>query len=286
MQNGHRFITRCPVGCDGELRATTLLLPEGHLLSCTACGQLVSQIDESRYEAALSQFNSSQGTLPSGSAQRRHHQRAVRMFRRLRLMLSLREGEPMRLLDVGCSSGALIMSALRDGIDAEGVEPAEQAARAAQAAGLRVFLGTVESAAYPPDQFQAATLMEVIEHLRNPATLLQEVHRVLAPTGVLVIGTGNASSWTVSLMGGRWDYFQVEPFGGHISFFTPRSLTCLAERCGFRMERLETKRVRFIESHQTSPVVYRTLKILGEICSVPASLLNRGHDMLAFLRKV
>jgi 2-polyprenyl-3-methyl-5-hydroxy-6-metoxy-1,4-benzoquinol methylase len=286
MSIGTRFIRCCPVGCDGELCETTVSLPEGCLLSCSTCGQLVSQIDESRYETALTQFNSWQGTLPPHSAQRRHDQRAARIFHRIRLMLGLDEDASLRLLDVGCSTGALIMSALRNGIEAEGVEPAEVAAQSAQAAGLRVRSSTLSDAAYPTEHFHAVTLMEVIEHLRDPGDLVREIRRILVPGGLLVVGTGNAASWTVKLMGGRWDYFQVERYGGHISFFTPRSLGCLADRCGFHLEYLETKRVRFAESHQASPVIYRALKVLAEVCSIPASFMGKGHDMLAFLRKV
>ncbi|MCP9476170.1 MAG: hypothetical protein NNA19_13075, partial [Nitrospira sp.] len=69
-------------------------------------------------------------------------------------------------------------------------------------------------------------------------------------------------------------------------FFTPRSLEQSAGQCGFRIERLETKRVRFAESFQTSRVVYRTLKIVAEALNVPAMWCRKGHDMLAFLRKV
>ena len=281
-----RLITECPAGCGTDLVGTDIVLAEGSLLRCTGCGHLVSQIQPEAYLAALQKFDSERGTLPSASDQDRHDQRAAKLFHRVRAMLGLRAEETMRLLDVGCSTGALILSALRERIDAEGCEPAERAARAAQAAGLRVFPGTLESAAYPSRHFQAVTLMEVIEHLQGPSALFREIHRILAPNGVLVVGTGNAASWTVSLMGGRWDYFLVEPFGGHVSFFTPRSLARLAERCGFRLERLDTQRVRFVESHQATPMVYRSLKILAEALNVPARCLDKGHDMLAFLRKI
>lgn len=281
-----RLITGCPIGCGNELVETDMVLAEGPLLRCAVCGHLASQIRESAYVSALEKFDSERGTLPTASNQDRHDQRAGKLFKQVRFMLGLRAEDTIRHLDIGCSTGALIMSALREGIDSEGVEPAERAARAAQAAGLKVFPGMLESAQYPAGHFQVATLMEVIEHLRDPATLLQEAHRILAPNGVLVVGTGNASSWTVALMGGRWDYFQVEPFGGHVSFFTPRSISRLAERCGFRVERLETQRVRFVESHQAPKVVYRTLKILAEGLNVPARWLNKGHDMLVFLRRV
>lgn len=281
-----RMIRRCPVGCDGQLAETNLTLPEGNLLRCTVCGQLASQIRESDYLASMAEFDSTIGTLPTASTQRRHDQRAGRMFNTLKAMLNVREGSRLRLLDIGCSSGALLMSARQHGIDAEGVEPAERAACAAQAADFKVFAGTLAEAAYPPESFQAATMMEVIEHLSQPGDVLREVWRVLEPNGILVVGTGNAASWTVQFMRGGWDYFQVSRHGGHISFFTPGSLARLAVRCGFRIDRLETRRVEFVESYQASPIVYRSLKILGEVLNPPARLLNRGHDMRAFLRKV
>ena len=178
------------------------------------------------------------------------------------------------------------MSALREGIDAEGVEPASQAAQAAQTSGLKVFSGSLAAAAYPAARFQAATLIEVIEHLPRPGDVLREIWRILEPNGILVVGTGNAASWTVALMGSRWDYFQVDRYGGHINFFTPRSLARLAERCGYRVEGVESRCVRFVESYQASKVAYRTLKIVGEMLNGPARWSNKGHDMLAFLRKV
>jgi SAM-dependent methyltransferase len=166
------------------------------------------------------------------------------------------------------------------------VEPAPRAAQAARAAGLKVFEGTLAEAKFPPAGFRAATLIEVIEHLREPGDVLREAWRILGPHGILIIGTGNAASWTVRFMKGRWDYFQVNRHGGHVSFFTPHSLGLLASRCGFRIERVETRHVRFVESYQAPPVVYRGLKVLGEVLNVPGRLLNKGHDMLAFLRRV
>jgi len=281
-----RMIRHCPIGCHGQLVETNLTLPEGKLLRCAECGQLVSQIRESEYIASMAEFDTSTGTLPTASTQRRHDQRAAQMFNTLKSLLQVPEGNQLRLLDIGCSTGALMLSARRHGFDVDGVEPARRAAEAAQAAGLKVVAGTLKEAAYPPASFQAATLMEVIEHLSQPSDLLREVWRVLEPNGILVVGTGNAASWTVQFMRGGWDYFQVSRHGGHISFFTPGSLTRLAGRCGFRIDRLETRRVEFVESYQASPVVYRSSKVIGEMLNPLARLLKRGHDMRAFLRKV
>jgi 2-polyprenyl-3-methyl-5-hydroxy-6-metoxy-1,4-benzoquinol methylase len=234
----------------------------------------------------MMEFDSATGTLPSASSQQRHDERVGRLLQRIQQLMNVKTGDRIRLLDIGCSTGALLMTAQREGFEVEGVEPATRAAQAAQASGLKVIAGTLQEASVPSSSFHAATLIEVIEHLVAPRDLLREVWRILKPGGILLVGTGNVASWTVSFMSGRWEYFQVARHGGHISFFTPRSLECLATRCGFRIERLETKHVRFIESYQASPVVYRSLKVLGEVLNGPARLLNRGHDMLAFLRKV
>ncbi|MCP9439474.1 MAG: class I SAM-dependent methyltransferase [Nitrospira sp.] len=280
------FVTSCPAGCDADFHPSDIAMPEGRLLACAACGHLVSQIGEIDYLAAVAKFDTDIGTLPDQRSQRRHDQRARRLFARIRALLGLPPGSPFRLLDVGCSSGALLLSARKEGIEAVGVEPARRAAEAARAAGLTVFHGTLHEARYPAGRFHAVTMMEVIEHLRQPIDVVREIWNILGPNGILVVGTGNIDSWTVSIMRERWDYFHMERYGGHISFFTPRSLEQLAGRCGFRIERLETRRVRFVESFQTSFFLYRTLKIVAEVLNAPAMWCRKGHDMLAFLRKV
>jgi 2-polyprenyl-3-methyl-5-hydroxy-6-metoxy-1,4-benzoquinol methylase len=190
------------------------------------------------------------------------------------------------LLDVGCSSGALLAVAAKVGFSPSGVEIASKAAETARRAGFDVFCGLLHEARFADAAFDVITAFELIEHLSDPLLLLNECHRILKPHGVLIINTPNAASWTASVMRERWDGFSLSSMGGHVSFFSPRSLTHLAGKCGFSVERLETRRVRFAESHQVPPIAYRVLKVLGEVLGIPASLLNKGHDMLAFLRRV
>ena len=59
----------------------------------------------------------------------------------------------------------------------------------------------------------------------------------------------------------------------------------LAENCGFAVERIETARVRFFEKADASRVLYTAGKIAAELLNLPARLLGRGHDMLAYLRR-
>ncbi|MBX3328805.1 MAG: class I SAM-dependent methyltransferase [Nitrospira sp.] len=281
-----RLFHRCPLGCSNDLQTSAITLTEGPLLRCAMCSQLLSSCTRGQYELALRKWDTSNGTTPAVQSVARFQQVTER---RLRYALRLRGRlfpPPLRLLDVGCSSGALLAVAAKLGFSPSGVEIASKAAETAQRAGFDVFCGLLHEARFADESFDVITAFELIEHLNAPRLLLNECHRILKPEGVLIINTPNAASWTASVMRECWDGFSLSSMGGHVSFFSPRSLANLAGQCGFRVERLETRRVRFAESHQVSPIMYRILKVMGEVLNIPASLLNKGHDMLAFLRKM
>lgn len=279
-----RYVKVCPVGCNSKLEETTLILPEGALLRCPQCGQLISQCNEDRYLQSMQEFDSPAGTLPnSGSVDRRFHRNKKFLTK---ISASLKKApENIRLLDVGCSSGSFLGTAIQLNYKAEGVEPAAQAASAAQARGLKVRNGLLHEVAYPDGEFDAITLFEVIEHLRDPLPLLKECHRILRPGGILLIGTGNAASWTASATRENWAYFSIATHGGHISFFTPDSLKTLARTAGFSLQRLDTRSVRFREKTKSTEPGYTLLKIAAEIVNPLASLLDRGEDMAMYLRR-
>ena len=276
--SSQRYITACPVGCESRLVETRIMLPEGPLLECAACGQLVSQATRQRYDDTMRAFDDPGYNRPLAGA----HERRVRVARRrLGIIAALRGRAPgeMRVLDIGCSRGQFVAAAAEAGFMAEGVEPAARIAAAAREAGLNVHTGFLHDVAFPEGSFDAVTLFEVLEHLKEPLTLMRECRRILKPGGVLCASTGNTQSWTVAAMGGRWDYFHLDQDGGHVSFYNPRSVALLAERSGFKLAKLTTSRVRFTESSQVSAPVHVLGKAAAELLSLPARLAGRGHDM-------
>jgi SAM-dependent methyltransferase len=278
------YITACPIGCGETLEPTDLVLPEGRMRRCRECGQWVSAVDEARYVDSMRGFDVPEGTEPDARSQRRRFKQSERKL--TQIVRRLNKSSPnIRLLDVGCSSGALLQAAKALGFIGCGVEPALKAAAAARAAGLDVHPGLLEEANYAAARFDAITLFEVVEHLREPLAMLKECHRVLAPLGLVVIGTANTASWTARAMGARWEYLDIRRCGGHVSFFNPWSMTLLAQRAGLRVETILTRSVRFAHRGGATGGKYMSRKLLGEMLEWPARWLNRGHDLLAFLRK-
>jgi 2-polyprenyl-3-methyl-5-hydroxy-6-metoxy-1,4-benzoquinol methylase len=283
-QSAVRLIRQCPIRCGAPRVESPIVLPEGPLLRCAACGQLVSQCSEDAYHAALAKWDTAAGTLPDARSMRRHASVSRRRLGTLLTALGRRES-PARLLDVGCSSGALLLVAREMGFEPEGVEISPEASDAARRAGFRVHTGLLQEGGYADAAFDAITLVELLEHLREPRALLAECRRILRPGGVVMATTPNGASWTAAVMGARWDVFSLNGMGGHVSFFNPGSLRLLAERAGFEVSRLETRQVRLAEKGQLPGVAYRAAKILASALDMPSRLAGAGHNLTLYARR-
>ena len=284
MDKSQPYIEFCPVGCRSELEDSDIILPQGPLRRCTICGQLTSRCSTETYLESMKEFDDPKGTWPTGKSEKRLLRHTKQIVTHMERYLDKRVRE-IRLLDVGCSSGAFVAAAQSVGMEAEGVEPASAPAKTALESGLKIYQGLLEELNLPSASYDVVTLFEVIEHLKDPLSLLKECHRILREGGLLVIRTGNTDSWSAHYQKGHWEYFSIEAHGGHVSFFTPASVARLAERSGFLIERLKTHRVSFHNKGEIPFLIYRPLKILGDLLNTPAIWFGKGDELLVFERK-
>jgi methionine biosynthesis protein MetW len=160
-----------------------------------------------------------------------------------------------RILDIGCGTGAL-MSLLRKtrSENIVGFEPDPDRAERARSLGLNVTTGyATKKALESLGAFDVIILSDVLEHVAEPASLLQLIKAALAPNGKVVVSVPNVAHWSVrlSLLCGNFDY---EPVGimdaTHIWWFTDKSIKKLFETAGYEVQQSKKSLGYWLESYR------------------------------------
>jgi 2-polyprenyl-3-methyl-5-hydroxy-6-metoxy-1,4-benzoquinol methylase len=139
---------------------------------------------------------------------------------------------PGRLLDVGAGPGFLVKVAGDRGWQAQGLDLNPWAVRYAQEdLGVKVEAGTLVQAGFGDAQFDALTMMDLIEHFAEPERELAEAARVTRPGGLLAVLTPDAGSPVTRAVGARWPEVQRAP--EHMVLFSVLGLAAALRRNGF-----------------------------------------------------
>jgi SAM-dependent methyltransferase len=144
-------------------------------------------------------------------------------------------GRPGRLLDVGCGAGQFLEVARRRGWRTFGTEISDSALRYLRDRDLEVYRGALPALGLEA-QFEAVSMIEVLEHLPEPDAYLRAAVRALRPGGWLYLTTPNFDGLSRRLLQGRWRVLAPE----HLFYFSPAALRRLAGD-GFGRLRVRTK---------------------------------------------
>jgi 2-polyprenyl-3-methyl-5-hydroxy-6-metoxy-1,4-benzoquinol methylase len=149
---------------------------------------------------------------------------------------------PARVLDLGCAGG-LLSNEFRQrghvvvGVDGNPPPGAEDRLDRLVVADLDAGLPTEVLDDGP---FDVVLAVDVLEHLRDPALILRQLHEVTSSESVLITSVPNIGHWYPRLrIGlGRFDYDRRGILDAtHVRFFTWRSFTAVAARAGWQVER-------------------------------------------------
>lgn len=185
------------------------------------------------------------------------HLQQAAMVRTLRPIAGQR-----RLLDIGSGAGVgakLLADTI--GIDhVTCVDISVQALSETVKKGFSPLIASAEGTVLPfrNDTFDVVVIDEVIEHLVDTDSIMNEIHRVLKPGGQLVLSTPNLASWfnrLAMLFGFQPAYSEVsfkKVYGrpgsgivGHLRLFTKRALVAFVADAGF--DNVSTRGVPFPE---------------------------------------
>lgn len=135
------------------------------------------------------------------------------------------------LVEFGSNVGLFLDVASKSGWKALGVEPSRWAVEEGRARfGVDLHEGTVET--YEIRSAPGAVVMlDVLEHVTNPAAVLTRVGEILDRAGILVLSTVDAESLHSRFRGARWPWY----IRSHLHYFTRKSLTRMVRAAGFEL---------------------------------------------------
>jgi ubiquinone/menaquinone biosynthesis C-methylase UbiE len=191
-------------------------------------------------------------------------------------------------LEIGCGTGGFLVAAAGKFQHVVGVDIAFRwlvvAKKRLAEAGLNLPLvcACAEYLPFSPDTFDLIVAEDVLDHVRDQASTLDECHRVATPRGALFLATPNRFSltpephvrvWGVGFLPRRWMSRYVQLIKGfpyeHIKVLSFPALNRLLRRSLFRRRHILLPSVSPEEVQTLSPFERRLTAIYGAVKKTP-----------------
>jgi trans-aconitate methyltransferase len=192
-------------------------------------------------------------------------------------LIALVDAPPRRVLDLGCSTGALgaAIKAKHPQAFVFGLEPARAAAAVAATRLDRVIGERLEEADFAregiaPGSIDLAIAADVLEHVVNPWAVLLRLRPLLAADGRLIASipnVRNAALIAALAVNGRWQYRERGLLDvTHLRFFTLEEIGRMFAETGYRVERHAANVMPALaEIHRANRDRERTTLTLGKL---------------------
>jgi 2-polyprenyl-3-methyl-5-hydroxy-6-metoxy-1,4-benzoquinol methylase len=133
--------------------------------------------------------------------------------KKVRLIRKLNSGTGT-LLDIGAGTGDFLKEAEKRGWNAFGIEPNENARKAASEKNIELHTSLDD---LDGRKFDVITLWHVLEHLPNLEESISRIVELMSEKGILIIAVPNFNSWDADYYKSYWAAFDVPRHLWHFS---------------------------------------------------------------------
>jgi len=147
---------------------------------------------------------------------------------------------PRRWLDIGCGNGRFLALLDRFGPadwELEGIDFDSDAAEQCRARGYRTHVGRVEEFDPGDARYDGVIMLQLIEHVEDPAAIARRVYSLLRPGGVFIVETPNVGGLDYRWFKRSW--WGHYHFPRHWNLFSTPALARMLSDCGFEIERTD-----------------------------------------------
>lgn len=153
--------------------------------------------------------------------------------------LKITNGEKINsLFDIGFGFAQALLFFKEKGLNVSGIEPAKEGFEYAKKKGLEVYNSNIEDfSCVGNKRFNVVTMLNVLEHLRDPAKIILNVkEQLISKDGLLVIDVPNEFNDFQIIANQEYnlnEWWVCPP--NHINYFSASSLDNLLKACGFNV---------------------------------------------------
>lgn len=139
-----------------------------------------------------------------------------------------------KIFDVGSATGFFLDIARKRGYEVLGIEYSSFASSEARKKGIDTICGDLldSDVVIEKESFDVVSMLDVLEHFKNPFDELKKASEILKKDGLLIINTPNGESFISKFLKTKW-HLVVPP--EHLFYFSPKNLKMFLESIGFEV---------------------------------------------------
>ena len=210
--------------------------------------------------------------------------RKIAIKSKIKLLLSLKkEGHH---LDIGCGTGEFLNACKKRGFKTSGVEPSELARKQAIKNYNLNVSEKIELDQYSSIKFDSISMWHVLEHVTKINNTINQIERILKPSGKLIVAVPNNNSWDAQYYKENWAAWDV-PI--HLWHFSKKTIEILFKKHNLILTK--TKPMIFdayyvallSEEFRSGKKNFIKGFIIGLISNIMGIFTKRGHSSTIFV---